>query len=375
MVQIIKMSNSLKNILPLFASIVLLTSCATQPKTTLEKTKEIPVAETADDWYLFENEELDYSIQFPKAPIPKHRIMDTDLGDLQEKRFGCEMTEEGEGMLYIVSTLQFPLGIANSSMAKNLDDFFRYTIDYELNTLPGKLLSEKKIELDGFEGRAITIDYQDSLILVTMNIYFIGDRIYTLQTGSRFDKDKSLQINRFFNSFKVSEAYKANARKEVSTSETASGQQLYESKTGGYKIAFPKTPVEGKTPVESEMGKLDIYSASYVADEGMYTSVYMDYPDSLINSEMVDLEEFYAGVIEGSASNVNGKILYLKNITLNEIEGREVKISVEKQSIKVVTVMRLFLVANRMYILQTAADEEDVGELAKRFMDSFELIK
>lgn len=361
----------MKNTLILFLTILLFTSCSTVPKTELEAKKN-PTKETTDDWYLFENDDLDYSIQFPKAPVPKHRVRDTDIGDLQEKRFGCEMSGEGEDILYIISTLEFPLGIANASEAKNMDDFFRYTIDYETSTLPGKLLSEKKIELDGFEGRTVTIDYKDDF-LITMNMYLIGDRLYTLHTGSKSDEDKSLQINHFFNSFKVSEAYKANTHKKVTTTETASGWQMYESKTGGYKITFPKTPVEGKTALDSELGKLDLYSAIHVADEGLYMATYMDYPDSLINSETIDLEEFYNSVIEEGVANVNGKILSIKNITLNGIKGREAEIGHESQAI--VVVMRVFLVANRRYMFQVVGDEgiED-DELTKRFMDSFELI-
>jgi len=172
---------------------------------------------------------------------------------------------------------------------------------------------------------------------------------------------------------KAVETYKVNVE-QVTTTETASGWQLYESKTGGYKIAFPKTPVEGQIILDSEIGKLDVYMASHTADETLYMSIYMDYPDSLINSETIDLKVFYTSVLEEAAANVNGKILGIKNITLNGIEGREVKISAANQDM--VSVTRVFLVANRRYMFQMVGDEgvED-DELTKRFMDSFEFIE
>lgn len=175
---------------------------------------------------------------------------------------------------------------------------------------------------------------------------------------------------------KVSEAYKANARKKVSITETASGWQLYESKTGGYKIAFPEIPAEGKTALDSETGKLDVYSAIHYTDEALYVATYMDYPDLLINSETIDLEKYYTGVIEDAVANINGKILSIKSIMLDEIvEGREIRISDKSQTV-VVVLMRVFLVANRRYMFQTIGDKGiDDHELTKRFMDSFELIE
>lgn len=367
----------MKNIFLISIAIVLLASCATQPKTALEKVKEVPVKEAAEDWYLFENEEQDYSVRFPKAPTPQHQLVNSDVGELDMKIFMCEITKDD--LIYMVVATDYPMGVVHSSKTETLDKIFRGAVDGGVSNANGKLLSETKIDLDGFEGRLATIGMQNGLHLITMKMYLIGSRLYILQTVHETNKDKSSHIDRFFDSFKVSEAFKTAARKPVTTSETTSGEQLYESKNGGYKITFPKVPVESKDAIDSNMGKLNLHSTSCDADEDnlMYMSIYTDYPDSLFHVETIEeFEEFYTDVINGSVGSINGKLLYTKNIKLNNVEGREIKISFEAQGESGISMMRMFLVANRMYMIQTITEAKKDGNVAiGRFMDSFELIE
>jgi len=366
----------MKNILILFAGIVLLASCATQSKTILEKAKEIPITKTTDDWYLFEYDAQNYSIQFPKAPAPQHEMIDSEVGKLDMRLFVSEISgADDEQVLYGIAAIDYPLGIIHSSRTE-LNQFYKGSVNGAVNNLGGTLIAEEKIELDGFEGRAIKIDIQDGAMLVNMRMYLIGNRMYTLQTMHEFDKDKSFYTKRFFNSFRVDEMYKEAASQQTVTNETDAGWRLYESKNGAYKITFPKIPLENSNPISTKTGPLNLYSVTCQGNDfnTAYMSAYVDYPDSLVNSKTTNLEEFYNNVINSSAANAGGKILDVRNIQLNNIEGREAKMIIESEGVSILSTMRLFLVINRMYMIQIVA-EKDVEIPTKRFMDSFELIE
>jgi len=368
----------MKNILILFTSLVFFAACATQPKTTLEKAKETPSKVTTDDWYLFDYQEQDYMVLFPTTPKPVHQMVDTEMGTLEMKIFMCEMLGAGqEEVVYAVSTTNYPMGVIHSSKTNVLEQFFRGAVDGAVSNIGGKLLSETKIELDGFEGRAIEINAQDGKMLVNMRMYLIGNCMYILQTLNELGKDKSLYINRFFDSFRVDETYKEAARRETVTIETDSGWRLYESKNGGYKITFPKVPIESENAIDTEIGQLNLYSTTCEGSDAntMCMSAYIDYPDSLINTETTNLEEFYTNVINDSARGINGKVLEIKNIKLNDIEGREVKMGIGEHDIPILSTMRIFLVASRVYMIQAVTAEENIDALTKRFLDSFQLVE
>jgi len=195
----------MKNIFLISIAITLLASCATQPKTVLEKVKEVPVKEEAtDDWYLFENEEQDYSIRFPNAPMLEEHVVNSDLGELNMKIFMSD--EAKEEVTYMTTATDYPMGIVHSSKTETFNKVFRGAIDGAVSNVDGKLLSETKINLDEFEGRLAKIDVKNGLGLITMKLYLIGSRLYMLQTIHEVNQGKPLYINRFFDSFKVSEA-------------------------------------------------------------------------------------------------------------------------------------------------------------------------
>jgi len=105
-------------------------------------------------------------------------------------------------------------------------------------------------------------------------------------------------------------------------------------------------------------------------------SAYIDYPDSLFHIESADLNSFYESAINGAVTNVNGKLVYAKDIQLNNMEGREAKINYEVEGESGITMLRVFLAANRMYMIQTITENgKDANASIGRFMDSFELIE
>ena len=155
---------------------------------------------------------------------------------------------------------------------------------------------------------------------------------------------------------------------------------LLESEPLGYKIEFPKEPTENPQVVNSEIGelKMNIFmldaSKSRKDDNLVYMVNYTEYPDTLISSEKIDiLDNFFRNSIDGAVRNVHGKLLSEKIIKINEYPGREIKIDF-KDGMAVIRI-RLYLVKNKLYMLQTITEtKKDFNKSINRFMDSFELI-
>lgn len=156
---------------------------------------------------------------------------------------------------------------------------------------------------------------------------------------------------------------------------------LFESVDYGFKVEFPKEPTPNPQTVNSEIGmlKMNIFMYDASKDKKDNNLVYMvnstEYPDTLINSNKTEeLDNFFRNSIDGAVNSVHGEILSERVITLNEFPGREARI--DFQNGKAVITMRLYLVKNQLYIIQTITEtKKDFNLSIKKFFDSFELLE
>lgn len=152
----------------------------------------------------------------------------------------------------------------------------------------------------------------------------------------------------------------------------------YLFETDNFSIEFPQKPVEKTQSLPTTIGDLKIVMWSAESKKGeddnlVYSLMLSDYPDSLINSDKVELlDRFFRGSVDGAVNNIKGKLLSEKNIELSGFPGREARI--EYANGKSIIKMKLYLVHNRMYILQTITEpgKED-NPNSFRFHDSFKI--
>ncbi|MDB5255396.1 MAG: hypothetical protein JWM14_91 [Chitinophagaceae bacterium] len=154
-----------------------------------------------------------------------------------------------------------------------------------------------------------------------------------------------------------------------------------QSKKFGYQVDFPKKPTEQSQDVDSEVGKVKlnmyIYDASEVAgDENLlYMSNCTQHPAIDANAlDSAQLADFFDRTVGGVAKGVNGELLSQKKIMLDKHEGREITVGYEEN--KNTITMRLFVVDNKIFMLQAiAATDKSPNKSATRFFDSFKLTK
>jgi len=155
----------------------------------------------ADDWVLFEDGYC--KILFPKTPDDQTENTNTAIGALTMHIHMYQVPDGAmdDNFLYGVIETEYPDSVINSNKKELLDKFFRNSIDGAVKNVNGKLLTETKIQLDGFPGREFRIDFKDGLAVITMRAYLAGNIMYFLQTITPTKKDHNKSIGRFMDSF------------------------------------------------------------------------------------------------------------------------------------------------------------------------------
>jgi len=156
-------------------------------------------------------------------------------------------------------------------------------------------------------------------------------------------------------------------------------KEWFVRETNTYTIQFPESPEHQTQSVPSEIGDLkmeiDIFDASKAkGDENLvYGLVTSEYPDSLIDSDNKEiLSTFFRNSTDGAVTNVKGKLLSEKEISLGGFPGYEIRIDFQ-EGLAIIT-MRSYLVHNKMYVLQVISETaKEKNKAADKFFSSFKL--
>ena len=157
---------------------------------------------------------------------------------------------------------------------------------------------------------------------------------------------------------------------------------LYESKTYGFKIEFPKKPIISTEEVITELGKLKLNYIVYDCslDENRdgnltYLVNCIEYPiDKVNSSNEKELVSIYNKSINTSLQSIKGKLIQEKVIFVKEFKGRDIIIDVPSDNYRIK--MRLVLVKNKMYMIQVFSEKTKnlTNESLNKFIKSFDII-
>jgi len=157
----------------------------------------------SDEWLLFKSH--GFKIEFPKKPDLDSTVVNSAIGKLKMYTFMYDASEnkKDENLTYGVLSTEYPDSIVNSDRTDLLPAYFRNGIDGSVKNVQGKLLSEKTIELNGFPGREIKIDYKEGLAVIKMRLYLVKNKMYIIQTITMTKNEFNKSIDRFMDSFKL----------------------------------------------------------------------------------------------------------------------------------------------------------------------------
>ncbi|MBL0358735.1 MAG: hypothetical protein IPP72_18545 [Chitinophagaceae bacterium] len=156
------------------------------------------------DWIEFTSH--GFSASFPKKPEADSQMVNSPVGKLKFNSFMYDASEDStdENLVYGVMTMIYPDSLTQQmKVPAFIKGLFDGAVKGGVNSVKGKLLSEKEIEFEGCPGREVKIDFHNGLAIIRMRMYMVKATMFTLQTITYTEKDENKQIERFMNSFKL----------------------------------------------------------------------------------------------------------------------------------------------------------------------------
>ena len=145
----------------------------------------------------------------------------------------------------------------------------------------------------------------------------------------------------------------------------------------GFTALAPEEMSISNQKVPSAIGELqmDIFTYTPKKEDSnlVYMLIHTEYPAESIHSDSLEKRNgFFEGAINGAVTNVKGKLLTQTDLMIGQYPGKE--ITIDFQQGQYIIKIRMYLVKNKMYLLQTISEPKKSGnELSKRFMTSFKL--
>jgi hypothetical protein len=159
----------------------------------------------SDKWITIQVKKYGYQIEFPQKPIEQTQSLPSEIGELHLNMYiyDASKSKKEENVLYLTNCTVYPGNDIHSDHKEKLDGFYRGAIDGATKNVKGTLLSETKIEVQGYEGRDVTIDYQNGLAIITMRMLLVKNNMYMIQTITETSKAPNSGITKFMNSFQL----------------------------------------------------------------------------------------------------------------------------------------------------------------------------
>jgi hypothetical protein len=158
---------------------------------------------TACQWEIYEV--ADFKAKFPSKPTYESQVVNSAVGNLTMHihTYQAVDSETEDNLVYGVISTEYPDSIIDSNNPELMSSMFRSAIDGAVESVKGKLLTEKNITLDKYQGREIKVDYDNGAAFIRMRLYIVKNKMYILQTITYSAKDNNASINEFLNSFQL----------------------------------------------------------------------------------------------------------------------------------------------------------------------------
>jgi hypothetical protein len=154
----------------------------------------VPNNNTADNggWANFTSEDGRFSVLMPQIPQEKTETEDSVHGPYTTHLFVVRDTTS----VYLIGWVDYDPSFNFNRQAEleaNRDNFVK--------GINAKLLTTRPTTIDGFSALEFTAETTDRIF--KSRVLLVGRRPYQIVIGSPKDMDDSVNVNRFFNSFKV----------------------------------------------------------------------------------------------------------------------------------------------------------------------------
>jgi TonB family protein len=142
--------------------------------------------------------------------------------------------------------------------------------------------------------------------------------------------------------------------------------QEFKHEAGNFVVMMPGKPLEMSQTVESEIGKIPIYSFTAQGGTLNYMAMYAEYPISIDTSEAAKISLDNARDL--LLGRRNGKLISEADISFGKYPGRELRAKIDGGTLR----SRTYIVNHRMYMFMAMAPGDDTSkQLDSKKVDDF----
>lgn len=272
-----------------------------------------------------------------------------------------------ENLYYSATAETYPSNFIHSdSLFSLVEGFINSSQSFLFEDDAFSNLSTAVIEKQGYPGKSFKWKRNSNNVFFEYQIYLVNSTLYMLSVVADVDKNHNIFIDHYFDSFRLINIPEGNFALPKFTNERK------------LTVDFPGQPESENKLVDSEYGKLALYTQAYepkTTDDNMvYIAMETKYPENAINQDdNYALNTFYSKAIEGSLSSLNGELISINDIHYNGKLGKEYKCYyLDGQFI---VIYRIFYIDDGLYALGVITkSQNDNNEAMNSFFKSFKII-
>ena len=284
-------------------------------------------------WQDFVCGEGGYKVSMPQLPERMPRVIKTAIGPV-EVIFHNKLYKK---VSFISGYVDYPKNYVKGTTA---DSVLSGARDGGVAEAQAILEDEKDIKQGDYPGRQITMKSKDGKERMHSRIFLAGQRFYQAMIIVPTDGEYDGDVERFLESFKITQQHINIAGKKAPWGE-------YKSKQGKFAILTAGTPSFRKEPLSTKYGFLELSSYHFEDDGINYVISHVDYEEE--NVKKLGTRKLFDSVQAGAEQKASAKAKRVQKVMASGFDGREFYL--EPQKMRFEMRLRLFMVHHRLYQL------------------------
>jgi hypothetical protein len=151
----------------------------------------------------YQERNVEFSLPEDNYKISNDTIISPDFGNEEDQTWTLTRTNSKSQLLsygYTFSHSKYP---DYKIEIEKIDEYLQGAVDNIIGMFNGKLFFNKKISYKGYPGREIYFSIPNSQFYCNIKMYFINNEQYTLTVLTEKENLANISINKFLNSFKI----------------------------------------------------------------------------------------------------------------------------------------------------------------------------
>ena len=317
----------------------------------------------------FSDEAGKFQVDFPVKPEKEAQTVTTEFGLVSTVLYKAEPGRSDNNTAYEAGYVDYPEGYADTLSIENTPGFFASAQTTNLTTPEIELISTYNLQLLGYPGMEFRWKDTRTKKMFRIRFYLVNNRMYTLSVYTKEKDDFNLDINKFFESFKLLDT---EPNPDMVAAPSTEVDKVYT-------VNFPKATEVRKTQVPTTYGNanvaMEMFQPKMKGDDNFaYAILQLSYSKDITQEADFDLEAHFDEVIATALNGRQSTLISRKSISQNGVKGVEFLESFRGGQIWIKN--RIFLLKDQQISAQVMTIPENKDNKAiNTFLNSLKFIK